>query len=119
MNCKTLIGAAALCALLPLHAKAQTAPDRTAPALSALKGLAPVSVLMNSDAGKAALGAGNPDDRIRRQHAQGYRREQSDGLGNRRRRIGMADVKHGDDVQPGIEKCVRQPAGEIKIEAAR
>jgi hypothetical protein len=47
-----LIGIAALSALLRFQAQAQSAAD-----LTVLQGLAPVTVLMNSDEGKAALGA--------------------------------------------------------------
>jgi hypothetical protein len=46
------LGALALCALISSQAPAQSAPD-----MAALKGLAPVSVLLNIDGGKAALGA--------------------------------------------------------------
>jgi hypothetical protein len=49
---KTALGVIALCALAPVAAGAQTATN-----LAVLKGLAPVSVLANSQAGKAALGA--------------------------------------------------------------
>jgi hypothetical protein len=52
MKCKMLIGIAALSALLRFQAQAQSAAD-----LTVLQGLAPVTVLMNSDEGKAALGA--------------------------------------------------------------
>jgi hypothetical protein len=52
MNCRTLLGALALFSLLSSLLAAQSAPD-----VAALKGLAPVSVLLNSDAGRAALGA--------------------------------------------------------------
>ena len=52
MNCRTSLGALALCAFICPHAPAQSAPD-----MAALKGLAPVSVLFNTDAGQAALGA--------------------------------------------------------------
>jgi len=47
-----LLGATALCALLPLHAWAQDKP-----ALVALRGLAPVASLPHSQAGRAALSA--------------------------------------------------------------
>jgi membrane-associated phospholipid phosphatase len=49
---KTLLVAAALCALLPRCGSAQTPTD-----LAVLKGLAPVSVLLRTDEGKAALAA--------------------------------------------------------------
>ncbi len=52
MNCRTSLGTFALCALIWCQAPAQSAPDT-----AALKGLAPVSVLLNTDGGKAALGA--------------------------------------------------------------
>ncbi len=52
MNCRTSLGALALCALISSQTLAQSTPD-----LTALKGLAPVSALLNTDAGKAALGA--------------------------------------------------------------
>jgi len=52
MNCGTLLGALALYALLSTQASAQSAPD-----IAVMKGLAPVSVLLNTDAGKAALKA--------------------------------------------------------------
>jgi hypothetical protein len=46
------LGIAALCVLIGTHAQAQTATD-----VAVFKGLAPVSVLLNTDAGKAALSA--------------------------------------------------------------
>jgi hypothetical protein len=52
MRYRLSIGIVVLCALICTHAQAQTAADATA-----LKGLAPVSVLLNTDAGKAALNA--------------------------------------------------------------
>jgi hypothetical protein len=52
MNCRTLLGALALYALVSIQAPAQSAPE-----MAAMKGLAPVTVLLNTDAGKAALGA--------------------------------------------------------------
>jgi PAP2 superfamily len=52
LNCKISLGAFALCALICPPARAQSAPD-----MAALKGLAPVTVLLKTDAGKAALGA--------------------------------------------------------------
>ena len=52
MNCRTWLGALALYALLSTQVPAQSAPD-----MAAMKGLAPVTVLLNTDAGKAALGA--------------------------------------------------------------
>jgi hypothetical protein len=52
MTFRIFLRIAALCALLPFQAKAQTATD-----MAALKGLAPVAALSNTDAGRAALGA--------------------------------------------------------------
>jgi hypothetical protein len=52
MTFKKSLGALALCILISSQAPAQSAPDT-----AALKGLAPVTVLLNTDAGKAALGA--------------------------------------------------------------
>jgi PAP2 superfamily len=52
MNRRGFSGALLLCALVSYQATAQSDPE-----LSALKGLAPVTVLMKTDAGKAALGA--------------------------------------------------------------
>lgn len=52
MTATTRLGLALGCALLPLAAAAQTAPT-----LAVLKGLAPVTVLSKSAAGRAALGA--------------------------------------------------------------
>jgi hypothetical protein len=52
MNFRNSLGALAFCALISSHAPAQSTPET-----AALKGLAPVSALLNSDAGKAALAA--------------------------------------------------------------
>jgi PAP2 superfamily len=52
MNSVKFAGIATVCALLWPQAQAQSAADR-----AALQGLAPVTVLLNTDAGKAALGA--------------------------------------------------------------
>lgn len=52
MTSKIFLGVAALCALLPFEAQAQSATD-----MAVLKGLAPVTTLSNTDAGNAALGA--------------------------------------------------------------
>jgi hypothetical protein len=52
MTFRNSVGALALCALISSQAPAQSASD-----MAALKGLAPVSVLLNTDGGKAALGA--------------------------------------------------------------
>jgi hypothetical protein len=52
MTFRNSIVALALCVLVSSQAPAQSAPDT-----AALKGLAPVSVLLNTDGGKAALGA--------------------------------------------------------------
>jgi hypothetical protein len=46
------LGVLALCALLSSQARVQSVPDT-----AALKGLAPVTALLNTDSGKAALGA--------------------------------------------------------------
>lgn len=52
MNCRISLGLLALFASIPLQLPAQSAPDA-----AVLKGLAPVTVLLNTDAGKNALGA--------------------------------------------------------------
>jgi hypothetical protein len=52
MNCRISFGVLALCAFLTSQAPAQSTAD-----IAAMKGLAPVSVLLNTDAGKAALRA--------------------------------------------------------------
>jgi PAP2 superfamily len=52
MKCRMFLGFAALCALTWPSVYGQSVPD-----VAALKGLAPVTVLLNTDAGKAALGA--------------------------------------------------------------
>lgn len=52
MTFRIFLKIAALCAVLSFQAKAQSATD-----MAVLKGLAPVTVLSNTDAGKAALGA--------------------------------------------------------------
>lgn len=52
MTGKRFVGLAVLLAALSLQSEAQSPTD-----MSALKGLAPVSVLSNTGAGKAALGA--------------------------------------------------------------
>lgn len=52
MTSKTLLAIAALCALIPFQAAAQSATD-----LAVLKGLAPASALSNTAEGKAALTA--------------------------------------------------------------
>jgi hypothetical protein len=52
MVSRTFSGMAALCALLPLQAAAQSITN-----MAALRGLAPVTVLSNTYAGRAALGA--------------------------------------------------------------
>jgi hypothetical protein len=52
MNCRTSLEILVLCALISSQAPAQPGQDA-----AALKGLAPVSVLLNTDGGKAALGA--------------------------------------------------------------
>jgi hypothetical protein len=52
MNREISLGALALCALMVLQAPAQSAPD-----MAALKGLSPVTALLNTDVGKGALGA--------------------------------------------------------------
>ena len=52
MVSRTFSGIAALCALLPLQAAAQSTTT-----IAVLKGLAPVTVLSTTDAGRAALGA--------------------------------------------------------------
>jgi hypothetical protein len=52
MTFKIFLRTAALCALLPFQAKAQSATD-----MAVLKGLAPVTVLSKTDTGNAALGA--------------------------------------------------------------
>jgi hypothetical protein len=52
MKSRMMVGIAALFALLLFQAQAQTAVE-----LTVLRGLAPVTILMNSDAGKAALDA--------------------------------------------------------------
>jgi membrane-associated phospholipid phosphatase len=49
---RMLLGVAVLCAVLPFQAKAQSTTD-----MAVLKGLAPVTILPNTDAGNAALGA--------------------------------------------------------------
>ncbi|HEY1766732.1 MAG TPA: phosphatase PAP2 family protein [Terracidiphilus sp.] len=51
MTFKNIFGALALGVLISSHASAQSAAD-----MAALKGLAPVTVLLKTDAGKAALG---------------------------------------------------------------
>jgi len=52
MNCRTSLEILVLCLLISSQAPAQPGQDA-----AALKGLAPVSVLLNTDGGKAALGA--------------------------------------------------------------
>jgi hypothetical protein len=52
LTSKIFLGVAALCALLPFQAQAQSATD-----MAVLKGLAPVTTLSNTAAGNAALGA--------------------------------------------------------------
>jgi len=52
MKSRIFAGIAAFCVFMCLQAPAQSAVD-----MAALKGLAPVTVLLNTDAGKAALGA--------------------------------------------------------------
>jgi hypothetical protein len=52
MNCKILLGLWVLFAVMGLKVQAQSASDT-----AVMKGLAQVSVLLNTDAGKAALGA--------------------------------------------------------------
>ena len=52
MTNRILFIAAALCAMLPFQAEAQSATD-----IAALKGLAPVTVLSSTNAGSASLGA--------------------------------------------------------------
>lgn len=52
MTFRNSLGALALCALISSQAPAQSAPET-----AALKGLAPVSALLNTDGGKAAIGA--------------------------------------------------------------
>jgi hypothetical protein len=52
MTFSIFVRIAAICAMLSFQAKAQSATD-----MAVLKGLAPVTVLSNSDAGNAALGA--------------------------------------------------------------
>jgi hypothetical protein len=52
MTFRNSLSALALCVLISSHASAQSATDT-----AALKGLAPVSVLLNTEGGKASLGA--------------------------------------------------------------
>lgn len=52
MTGRMLLGITALCALLPFHAEAQSVTD-----MAVLKGLAPVTVLSGTNAGRAALSA--------------------------------------------------------------
>jgi len=52
MKCRIFAGIAACCAFMYIQAQAQSAVD-----IATLKGLAPVTVLLNTDAGEAALGA--------------------------------------------------------------
>lgn len=52
MNCRASFGALVLGTLICIQVSAQSAPD-----VAVLKGLAPVTVLLNSDSGKAALEA--------------------------------------------------------------
>ena len=52
MNFRSSLGALVVCALISSQASAQSTPET-----AVLKGLAPVSVLLNTDGGKAALGA--------------------------------------------------------------